>query len=86
MTRNGRSSGGDDAEISVVCPDCDAAIHVSLDAFVAGAEAPCPECGSTCDLEAVGDGLPKREVLLDRLPAEARTALGPTPSEFPSPG
>lgn len=85
MVSNGRSDGGD-AEISVVCTGCDAAIHVSLDAYVDGTETTCPECGTTCDLDEIGDGLPPKDVLLDRVPAEARVGGAPILSEFPSPG
>lgn len=86
LARNGASSDGGPAEITVVCPDCSTAIHVSLEAYVDGGTADCPDCEASPDLAEVGDGLPSRDVLLDRLPAEAREALAPVLSEFPSSG
>lgn len=86
MARNGRSTEDGVAEISVVCPGCDAAIHVAVDTYVDGGETTCPECETTCDLDEIGDGLLPRDVLLDRVPAEARMGGAPILSEFPSPG
>lgn len=86
MSRNGRSEGGEGAEISVVCTGCDTAIHVRLEAYVDGGEATCTECGTECDLDEVADDLLSRDVLLDRFPAEAREGGAPILSEFPSPG
>lgn len=84
--RNGRTDGGDEAEISVICPDCEAAVRVDLETYAEGGATACPDCDAGVDLDELRDGLVSGETLLERVPAEARAQLGPVLSEFPSPG